>query len=86
MLQTGLVGDETGVLKFILWKNEGVEKLQENTVYNFFYAIVDEYNGRLSVNLTQATALPEEEGDIEIARDGTASRAHSSISPQDRGL
>lgn len=72
MLQTGLVGDETGVLKFIIWKNEGVEKLQENTVYNFFYAIVDEYNGRLSVNLTQATALPEEEGDIEIARDGTA--------------
>lgn len=72
MLQTGLVGDETGVLKFILWKNEGVEKLQENTVYNFFYVIVEEYNGRLSVNLTQATALPEEEGDIEIARDGTA--------------
>jgi len=71
ILQTGLVGDETGVLKFILWKNEGVEKIQENTVYNFFYAIVEEYNGRLSVNLTQATALPEEESDIEIARDGT---------------
>lgn len=72
MLQTGLVGDETGVVKFILWKNEGACKLQENTVYNFFYVIVDEYNGRLSVNLTQATALPEEDGDIEVATDGTA--------------
>ncbi len=71
MLQAGLVGDETGVVKFILWNNEGSCKLQENTVYNFFYVIVDEYNGRLSVNLTQATALPEEESDIEVARDGT---------------
>jgi len=71
MLQTGLIGDETGVVKFIIWNNEGVEKLQENTVYNFFYAIVDEYNGRLSVNLTQATPLPEEESDIEVAADGT---------------
>lgn len=71
MLQTGLIGDETGVVKFILWNTGGACKLEENTVYNFFYVIVDEYNGRLSVNLTHATPLPEEEGDIEVARDGT---------------
>ncbi len=71
MLQTGLIGDETGVMKFIIWKGQGREKIQENTVYTFFYAVVDEYNGRLSVNLTQATALPEDEADIDVSRGGT---------------
>ena len=48
MLQTGLLGDESGTIKFVIWKEEGKEKLELDGVYNIYYATVDEHNGRLS--------------------------------------
>lgn len=65
MLQTGLLGDETGTIKFVLWKNGEKEKLEPDTVYTFYYGSIDEFNGRLSLNLNTAMYLPEE-GDIEV--------------------
>jgi replication factor A1 len=70
MFQSGLLADESGTIKFVIWREEGVEKLEEGKVYNIFYALVDEYNGRLSLNLNTATCLAEE-GDIEVASGDT---------------
>lgn len=71
MLQTGIVGDESGTLKFTIWREEGEgkEKLLPDTVYNIYYAQVDEYNGRLSLNLNSATIIPDD-GDIEVGTGG----------------
>lgn len=66
MLQSGLLGDETGTIKFVIWKEPGREKLAVGGVYNIFYAQVDEFNGRLSLNLNGATIL-EEEADISVS-------------------
>ena len=66
MLQSGLLGDETGTIKFVIWKEPGREKLEVGGVYNIFYAQVDEFNGRLSLNLNGATIL-QEEGDIAVS-------------------
>ncbi len=70
MLQSGLLGDESGTIKFVLWKEEGKEKLVPGTVYNIFYALVDEYNGRHSLNLNTSTCIPEE-GDIAVSSGDT---------------
>ena len=74
MLQTGLVGDETDRMKFVIWKNreEGAEEitLEEDRVYSIYYAGVDEFNERYSLNLSGATILEEEGADIEIGSDG----------------
>ncbi|WP_332450476.1 nucleotide-binding protein [Methanoculleus sp.] len=70
MLQTGLLGDETGTIKFVIWKEEGKDKLELDTVYNIFYATVDEYNGRLSLALNTAMYISDE-GDIEVGRNET---------------
>lgn len=70
MLQTGLLGDETGTIKFVVWKEEGKEKLDLDAVYNIFYATVDEYNGRLSLTLNTAMYITDE-GDIEVGRNET---------------
>ncbi|WAI00356.1 hypothetical protein [Methanogenium organophilum] len=74
MLQTGLVGDETDRMKFIIWKNrdESAEEitLEEDRVYSIYYAGVEEYNERYSLNLSGATILEEEGADIEIGSDG----------------
>src|SRR5512139_4251778 len=69
MLQSGLLGDETGTIKFVLWKEEGKEKLEVGSVYNIFYALVDEFNSRLSLNLNTATIL-QEEGDMAVRGGG----------------
>ncbi len=71
MLQSGLLGDETGTIKFVIWKEPGKEKLLPGAVYNLFYAQVDEFNGRLSLNLNTATVL-QEEGEIAVSGGETA--------------
>lgn len=70
MLQTGLLGDETGTIKFVTWNEEGKDKLELDAVYNIFYATVDEYNGRLSLTLNTAMYIADE-GDIEVGRSET---------------
>ncbi|MBP1928681.1 replication factor A1 [Methanolinea mesophila] len=85
MFQSGLLADESGTIKFVIWREDGVERLEEGKVYNIFYAQVDEYNGRLSLNLNTATCLAEE-GDIEVASgDTTATGAFVSLT-QGSGL
>lgn len=66
MLQSGLLGDSSGTIKFVIWKEEGKERLVPGKVYSVYYALVDEYQGRTSLNLTTATIIPEE-GDIPVS-------------------
>jgi len=66
MLQSGLLADSTGTVKFVIWKEEGRERLVPNAVYTIYYAMVDEFNGRLSLNLATATVIPED-GDIVVS-------------------
>ena len=81
MLQSGLLGDESGTIKFVLWKDDGRERLVPGTVYSIYYAVVDEYQGRTSLNLTPATIVPEE-GDIAVSGgEGVFSGALVHIAP-----
>ena len=66
MLQSGLLGDETGTIKFVIWKEPGKMPLEPGLVYSIFYAQVDEYNGRLSLNLNTAMIM-QEDGDIAVS-------------------
>jgi len=73
MLQSGLLGDETGTIKFVMWKEAGRDKLTVGSVYNIFYAMVDEFNGRLSLNLNTAT-LMQDDGGISVSGGNVAVR------------
>lgn len=70
ILQTGLVGDPTGTVKFTIWKEEGKEPLVLDTVYDVYYATVDEYNGRLSLVLNSGTVIADEEAELEVGAGG----------------
>ncbi|EJG08297.1 nucleic acid binding OB-fold tRNA/helicase-type [Methanofollis liminatans DSM 4140] len=70
ILQTGLVGDESGTVKFTIWKEEGVEPLSPNMVYTIYYTTVDEYQGRLSITLNGAMVLAEEGATLEVGTGG----------------
>ena len=73
MLQSGVLGDESGTIKFIIWKEAGKEKLAVGSVYTIYYAQVDEFNGRLSLNLSTASYMPDE-GDIAVSGGDTEIR------------
>ncbi|WP_268921804.1 OB-fold nucleic acid binding domain-containing protein [Methanocorpusculum vombati] len=66
MLQTGLVADVSGKMKFVLWKDEGREKLTLGSVYNIFYASVDTFGGRLSLALNTGVWMEDEDTDIPV--------------------
>ncbi|HJJ29310.1 MAG TPA: hypothetical protein O0X70_07970 [Methanocorpusculum sp.] len=66
MLQTGLVGDESGKMKFVLWKSGSPEKLVPGCVYNIYYAGVSEFNGRLSLDLNSALYILDEDAEVVV--------------------
>ena len=66
ILQSGLIGDESGTIRFISWKNEGGSRLEPDTVYTIYYASVDQFNDRLSVTLSGAVCVPDETANIEV--------------------
>ena len=61
MMQTGLVADESGRIKFVMWNDPNKEKLKVGSVYTIFYASVDEFNGRYSLTLNSAMWLEDDE-------------------------
>lgn len=68
MLQTGLLGDETGTTKFVIWKSDAAEPLEDGEVYTIYFATAEEFNGRTSLNLSGAEWCREEGADIEVSR------------------
>ncbi|MDV0443044.1 hypothetical protein [Methanorbis rubei] len=66
MLQSGLVADASGKMKFVLWKDEGREKLSLGSVYNIFYASVDTFGGRLSLALNSGVWMEDEDAEIDV--------------------
>jgi replication factor A1 len=73
MLQSGILGDESGTVKFVIWKDAGKEKLNVDSVYTIFHALVEEFNGRISLNLTTAKCM-QDEGDIAVSGGDTVVR------------
>jgi replication factor A1 len=64
--QTGLLGDETGRIKFTKWSRDNLPKLQEGKSYLIKSAVTDEFQGKGSIKLTRNSKV-EEIPDVEAA-------------------
>jgi replication factor A1 len=64
--QVGLLGDETGTIKFTKWAKSDLPELAEGQVYHLRNVVTDEYQGRFSVKLNRTTVIEEREEDIEV--------------------
>lgn len=69
--QVGLVGDETGQIKFTKWDKSDLDSLSEGEAYEFENVVTDEYEGRLSVQLNSSTTITKIDKDIEVSEDTT---------------
>jgi len=66
IFQSGLLGDESGTMRFVTWKDDRAIRLEPDMVYTIYYASVDEYNGRLSLTLNGTACLPDETAVIQV--------------------
>nr|WP_240137809.1 hypothetical protein [Salinigranum salinum] len=68
--QVGLLGDESGRLKFVMWESAGLPELVEGETYQFQNVVTDEFQGRYSVSLNSATVVKPSEEAVSAAADG----------------
>ncbi|MCS7144254.1 MAG: replication protein A [Archaeoglobaceae archaeon] len=73
--QTGLIGDETGTARFVVWSKANKKRLEEGKCYLFDRVVIDEFMGVKSVKVTSASdvkeipeeiEVKEEEGEVEV--------------------
>jgi replication factor A1 len=67
--QVGLLGDETGTVKFTKWSKSDLQELEEGAVYELRNVVTDEYQGRYSVKLNRTTTIEAVDEDIEVGDD-----------------
>jgi len=67
--QVGLLGDETGTIKFTKWSKSDLSELEEGKSYSLRNVVTDEYQGRFSVKLNRTTTIEELDEEIEIGDD-----------------
>jgi ssDNA-binding replication factor A large subunit len=67
--QVGLLGDETGTIKFTKWSKSDLSELEEGETYDLRNVVTDEYQGRFSVKLNRTTTIEHLEEDIEVGDD-----------------
>jgi replication factor A1 len=69
--QVGLLGDESGTIKFTAFASSDLPKLEEGAVYALGNLVTDEYQGNYSVKLNRTTTIEQLEEDLEVGDDST---------------
>ncbi len=64
--QVGLIGDETGMIKFVIWAKSGKREVEEGKSYLFKNVITDSFQGRLQVNINRMSDIEEIDEDIPL--------------------
>ena len=67
--QVGLVGDESGTMKFVAFETSELPPLEEGGSYRLENVVTDEYQDSFSVKLNSETAIIELDGDVEVGDD-----------------
>jgi replication factor A1 len=69
--QVGLVGDESGRIKFVSFSTSELPELEEGTSYRLENVVTDEYQGDYSVKLNRTTTITELDESVEVGDDTT---------------
>ena len=64
--QSGLVGDDTGTIKFVKWAKADLPDLEEGKSYLLKNLVTDEFQGRFSVKLNRTSQIVPLDEDVEI--------------------
>jgi replication factor A1 len=67
--QVGLLGDESGTIKFVAFETSDLPDLEEGKSYALGNVVTDEYQGSYSVKLNRTTSITELDEQIEVGDD-----------------
>ncbi|SFR32906.1 replication factor A [Halorubrum sodomense] len=67
--QVGLLGDESGTIKFVAFETSDLPELTEGQAYELSNVVTDEYEGSYSVKLNRTTGITEIDEAIEVGDD-----------------
>ncbi len=67
--QAGLIGDESGIIRFTMWKSSGLQPMIEGKCYEIANAVTDVYNERFQIKFNKATSIKEIPSDIAIRQE-----------------
>lgn len=70
MAQTGLLGDETGRIKFTSWKDSALDSLEEGESYQIDNVVTEEWNGNINIKFTKNTEIEKLDEDIDVESGG----------------
>jgi len=62
--QVGLIGDETGIIKFVIWAKSGKREVEEGKNYLFKNVVTDSFQGRMQVNIGRTSDIIEIDEEI----------------------
>jgi len=65
--QVGLVGDETGSIRFVKWAKADLQDLVEGKSYILRNVVTDEFQGRFSIKLNRTSEIQETDEEIEVS-------------------
>ena len=64
--QVGLLGDETGIIKFTIWKNAELPELEQGDSYLLKSVVIGEYNGKYQVQFNKNSSVERLAEDIQV--------------------
>ncbi len=64
--QVGLIGDETGIIKFVIWAKANKPQVEEGKCYLFANVVTDSFGGRMQVNVNRNSRIEEIDEEIEL--------------------
>ncbi|KAB1186879.1 MULTISPECIES: replication factor A [Haloferax] len=70
--QVGLLGDESGRMKFVSFTTSELPELEEGKSYALGNVVTDEYQGNFSVKLNRTTSITELDEEVEVGDDSTS--------------
>jgi len=67
--QVGLLGDETGTVKFTKWAKSDLSRVEEGEVYRLSNVVTDEYEGQFSVKLNSTTTIEQVDEELDVGEE-----------------
>jgi len=64
--QVGLLGDESGTIKFTKWEKAGLPPVEEGKSYLFKNVVTSEWQGQFSIKLNRTSEITQLNEDIEV--------------------
>ena len=64
--QVGLIGDETGTIKFTKWGSAEFPEVVEGQNYYFKNVVVNEWNGKFQLNMNKSSSVEQLDEDITV--------------------